>query len=139
MRIDKLNLAALDALLRLYLDPQRALARVPTLALLAQSRETLRERAARLREADRRRRGRRAAVAPRRRRRAAGRRGAERRRRPGARAGGRRRARRAGCARGTPAVVGHVHDGRLLLDLLAVGDDELAACAGAVRAALAPA
>ena len=137
VRIDKLNLAALDALLRLYLDPRQALARIPTLALLDQSRETLLERAARLREAA----------------------GAGEVVESVGRAGGgalpvaevasvalaltpetggvdelaaRLRA-------GTPAVLGYVHEGRLLLDLLAVRDDELAPCAGAVRAALAPA
>ena len=35
LRIDKLTLAALEATLRLYLDPHRALARVPTLKMLA--------------------------------------------------------------------------------------------------------
>ncbi len=35
LRIDKLTLAALEATLRLYLDPNRALAQVPTLKMLA--------------------------------------------------------------------------------------------------------
>jgi L-seryl-tRNA(Ser) seleniumtransferase len=35
LRIDKLTLAALEATLRLYLDPHRAMARVPTLRMLA--------------------------------------------------------------------------------------------------------
>jgi len=137
VRIDKLNLAALDALLRLYLDPRRALARIPTLALLDQSRETLLARAARLREAV----------------------GAGEIVESVGRAGGGALpvAEVASVAlalapatggveqlavrlrTGTPAVLGYVHEGRLLLDLLAVRDDELAACAGAVRAALTPA
>ena len=51
LRIDKLGIAALDVLLRLYLDPETAIARVPTLAMLAQDEGTLRARAERLREA----------------------------------------------------------------------------------------
>ena len=37
---------------------------------------------------------------------------------------------------GVPAVVGRVHEGRLLLDLRAVGDDELEDLAAAVAAVL---
>ncbi|ANH40391.1 L-seryl-tRNA(Sec) selenium transferase [Nocardioides dokdonensis FR1436] len=40
---------------------------------------------------------------------------------------------------GSPAVVGHVHDGRLLLDLLALPPEQDAALADAVRRVLAPA
>jgi L-seryl-tRNA(Ser) seleniumtransferase len=137
VRIDKLNLAALDALLRLYLDPLRVVERVPTLALLAQSHETLVERATRLREAV----------------------GAGEVVDSVARAGagalpvaevasvavafapgtgsvdelaGRLR-------RGSPAVLGYVHDDRLLLDVLAVRDHEIVELAAAVRGALVPA
>lgn len=49
LRIDKLDLAALDALLRLYLDPAVARERVPTLAALAAPIEDVRHRAQRLR------------------------------------------------------------------------------------------
>jgi L-seryl-tRNA(Ser) seleniumtransferase len=49
LRIDKLDLAALDALLRLYLDPALARDRVPTLAALAAPIEEVRHRAERLR------------------------------------------------------------------------------------------
>ena len=49
LRIDKLDLAALDALLRLYLDPELALERVPTLAALAVPLDVVRARAERLR------------------------------------------------------------------------------------------
>jgi L-seryl-tRNA(Ser) seleniumtransferase len=49
LRIDKLDLAALDALLRLYLDPELALERVPTLAALAAPVGVVRARAERLR------------------------------------------------------------------------------------------
>jgi len=51
VRIDKLDLAALDALLRLYLDPARAIERIPTLAMLAVPEEALQARGARLRDA----------------------------------------------------------------------------------------
>lgn len=48
MRIDKLTLAALEATLLLYRDPERARARVPTLAMLSVPAGTLRRRAQRL-------------------------------------------------------------------------------------------
>jgi L-seryl-tRNA(Ser) seleniumtransferase len=48
MRIDKLSLAALEATLRLYQDPQQAIREIPTLAMLAADEATLMERAARL-------------------------------------------------------------------------------------------
>ena len=50
LRIDKLDLAALDAVLRLYLDPARAVAEIPTLEALAAPLDDVRGRAARLRE-----------------------------------------------------------------------------------------
>ena len=130
LRIDKLDLAALDVVLRLYLDPQRAVAEIPTLAALAQTQDQVRDRAARLRDLwvgagvpeDRlelvetvARAGAGAlpvtevpsvavAVAV-----------------PAAEADG-----RAGqLRRGAPAVVCRVQDGRLLFDLRTVGEDEL--------------
>ena len=137
LRIDKLNLAALDALLRLYLDPARAVERVPTLALLSQTREALVERAGRLRDAvgegevvdSVARAGARAlpvaevasvalALAPR------------------AGAVGELAAR---LRRGSPAVLGYVHGDRVLLDVLAVRDHEIVELAAAVRGALASA
>jgi L-seryl-tRNA(Ser) seleniumtransferase len=48
LRIDKLSLAALEATLRLYRDPDRALREIPTLAMLAAGEETLAVRAERL-------------------------------------------------------------------------------------------
>ena len=45
LRIDKLSLAALDATLRLYLDPDRALEQIPVLAMLAADEDTLAARA----------------------------------------------------------------------------------------------
>jgi L-seryl-tRNA(Ser) seleniumtransferase len=46
LRIDKLTLAALEATLALYRDPQRAVAAIPTLRMLATPYEELRRRAA---------------------------------------------------------------------------------------------
>ena len=146
LRIDKLDLAALDALLRLYLDPARAIRCVPTLAALAAPLEEVRDRAGRLRDlltgpstaafalqADR--------VEL-----------VDTVARAGAGAlpvtevpsvavavsvdadpGGRAAALRGG----RPAVVCRVQDGRLLFDLRAVPDAELEALAAAALAALA--
>ena len=50
LRIDKLDLAALDAVLRLYLDPGRAVERIPTLVALAAPLAEVERRAARLAE-----------------------------------------------------------------------------------------
>jgi L-seryl-tRNA(Ser) seleniumtransferase len=50
VRIDKLDLAALDALLRLYVDPALAVRRIPTLVALAAPLEEVRARAERLRD-----------------------------------------------------------------------------------------
>jgi len=50
LRIDKLDLAALDAVLRLYLDPAGAIGEIPTLDALAAPLEQVRGRAGRLRE-----------------------------------------------------------------------------------------
>ncbi|MGD9343353.1 MAG: L-seryl-tRNA(Sec) selenium transferase, partial [Desulfuromonadales bacterium] len=44
LRIDKLTLAALEATLRHYLDPQKALAAIPTLQMLAVTAEDLQQR-----------------------------------------------------------------------------------------------
>jgi L-seryl-tRNA(Ser) seleniumtransferase len=48
LRIDKLTLAALEATLRLYLDPEQARLRVPTLAMMTRSLLSLRSQASRL-------------------------------------------------------------------------------------------
>lgn len=48
LRIDKLTLAALEATLKLYLDPEKAIARIPTLRALAATRDDLRPVATRL-------------------------------------------------------------------------------------------
>jgi L-seryl-tRNA(Ser) seleniumtransferase len=51
VRIDKLDLAALDVVLRLYLSPQQAVERIPTLAMLAEPLDAVRARAEVLRAA----------------------------------------------------------------------------------------
>ncbi|MDQ6821492.1 MAG: L-seryl-tRNA(Sec) selenium transferase [Actinomycetota bacterium] len=51
IRIDKLSLAALEATLALYLDPERARREIPVLAMLDVTEATLRARAARLADA----------------------------------------------------------------------------------------
>lgn len=48
LRIDKLTLAAMEATLRLYLDPDLALARIPTLRMICMSAETLKIRSRKL-------------------------------------------------------------------------------------------
>lgn len=48
LRVDKMTLAALEATLRLYLDPEQARLRVPTLAMITASAEDLRRKARRL-------------------------------------------------------------------------------------------
>ncbi len=50
LRIDKLTLAALEATLRLYLDPELAKRRIPTLRMLCMGEEELRHRAEELAE-----------------------------------------------------------------------------------------
>ena len=133
-RVDKLTLAALEATLALYREPARAFREIPTLALLATSADVLRGRAAALRDAlaaD----GIAADVVE-----SVGSVGA----------GAFPDAALSGAAvmlageaeswarrlrAGTPAIVGHVHDGRLHLDLRAVLERELPDLARAVVAA----
>ncbi len=45
LRVDKVTLAGLEATLRLYRDPERAIVEIPALAMLAADPEVLRERA----------------------------------------------------------------------------------------------
>ena len=45
MRLDKMTLAALEATLRLYLDPKKALVEIPTLRMLSESAEAVQARA----------------------------------------------------------------------------------------------
>ncbi len=137
LRLDKLTLAALEATLRLHLDEDGATRRLPVLRMLAQGEAALQDRAERL-----------AALLPP---------AASPRIEPttGYAGGGSlpdegvpsralslavpgiavdELARR--LRAGRPAVVGRLHDGRLLLDMLAVADVELPDLADAVRRVL---
>ena len=140
LRLDKMTLAALEATLRLHADPVRAAAEIPVLRMLGQSEAELAARAEHLCAllgavctAD--------AVA------STGHAG-------GGALPGQNVASRAvrlaapGCSPDTlahalraqtPAVVGRIHGGCLLLDMLTVPDAELAELAAAVRAAMADA
>ncbi len=132
LRLDKLGLAALEATLRLYLDPERALREIPVLAMLCADGEQLEARAARL-----------AALIP----------GAEVTAStakvgggalpllelPGpvvALGGGSPDALAARLRAGEPPVVGRIEAGRLLLDPRTLTGDELDAAGRAVAAAL---
>lgn len=48
MRLDKMTLAALEATLRLYLNPEQALVSIPTLRMLSESEDRVQERAEKL-------------------------------------------------------------------------------------------
>ena len=132
MRIDKLSLAALEATLRLYRDPARARREIPVLAMLDVDEATLERRAAKLV----------AAI------------GSDRCEivRAVARVGGGALplfelegpavaltgdpvALATAMRAADPAVIGRIHDGRLLLDPRTLGDEELPAVAEAARAA----
>jgi L-seryl-tRNA(Ser) seleniumtransferase len=132
LRIDKLSLAALEATLRLYLDPELARRELPVLAMLDAGPEALAARAARLAEGT----GGRVVDAV-------------------ARVGGGALpllelpgpavaldpgpdgadALAAALRRGDPPVAGQIHDGLLLLHLRTLAEDEIGAAVDAVRAA----
>ncbi len=133
VRLDKMTLAALEATLRLYRDPAKAATGVPALAMLAQSSDTLRARAERL---------------------AAALGGGARVEASTAYTGGgtlpgeamaswavrvagpEPEALSARLRAQTPAVVGRIDDGALVLDMLTVRDGELDALIAALTAAL---
>jgi L-seryl-tRNA(Ser) seleniumtransferase len=136
VRLDKLSLAALDATLRLYRDPERARHEIPVLAMLDVGEETLRARADELA----RRVGADAKVV-----RASGKVGggalpllelegpvvalpasAD----PGAVAKALRE--------GDPPVIARIHDGRVLLDPRTLSDEELEPAAASARRAMNP-
>jgi L-seryl-tRNA(Ser) seleniumtransferase len=135
LRIDKLSLAALEATLKLYLDPERALAEIPVLAMLGAPEPELAARAERLAEAI----GPEAAVV-----------------RASAKVGGGALpllelegpavalATDAGAQplasalrAGDPPVIARIHEGRVLLDPRTLADEELEPLGRTVRAALA--
>jgi L-seryl-tRNA(Ser) seleniumtransferase len=133
LRIDKLSLAALEATLRLYREPERALREIPVLAMLASDEATLAARAEALVAGI----GKRAQVV-----------------RAAARAGGgtlpllelegpvvalegEPEALARALRRHEPPVIARIHEGRLLLDPRTLADPEVPLVAGAVRGALA--
>jgi L-seryl-tRNA(Ser) seleniumtransferase len=127
LRLDKLGLAALEATLRLHLDPERARREIPVLAMLSVSPEVLAARAGRLASLV----GAEVVTAT-------------------ARVGGGAlpllelpgpvvalpEALAAPLRAGDPPVVGRVADGRLLLDPRTLAEEEIEPAAAAVRAVL---
>jgi L-seryl-tRNA(Ser) seleniumtransferase len=136
VRIDKLSLAALEATLALYRDPEHARRALPVLAMLTADEASLRERAERLAAAVG------GEVVE-----AVGRVGGGALplldlpgpavALPIARAGGGADALARALRTGDPAVVGRIEDGRVLLDPRTLAPEELEPAAAAVRAALA--
>jgi len=135
LRIDKLSLAALEATLRLYRDPELALREIPVLAMLGAEEEQLARRAARLREAI----GRQRCELVR----AVARVGggalplAELEGPAVAVTGTDPESLAAALRHGDPPVIARVQEGRLLLDPRTLAEDEVAAAGAAVGAALA--
>jgi L-seryl-tRNA(Ser) seleniumtransferase len=132
LRIDKLSLAALEATLRLYLDPERALREIPVLAMLTADEDTLAARAARLADAI----GERASVS-----RAVGKTGGGslpllELEGPVVALDADPEPLAAALRQGDPPVVARIHDGRVLLDPRTLTDADVEPLAGAVRSAL---
>jgi L-seryl-tRNA(Ser) seleniumtransferase len=137
LRLDKMRLAALEATLRLYRDPETAIQRIPALRMLAQTDAALSARAQRLAQL------------------LDGATEVEVEASHGYAGGGALPEQRlaswavtlshddfgpdafaAQLRAGRPGVVGRVSGGRLILDMLTVGDEEVIELAAAVRAAL---
>ncbi|MGO9499138.1 MAG: L-seryl-tRNA(Sec) selenium transferase, partial [Solirubrobacteraceae bacterium] len=132
LRIDKLSLAALEATLRLYLVPERALREIPVLAMLAADEDTLAARAGRLADAI----GERASVT-----RAVGKTGGGslpllELEGPVVTLDADPEPLAAALRHGDPPVVARIHDGRVLLDPRTLTDADVEPLAGAVRSAL---
>jgi L-seryl-tRNA(Ser) seleniumtransferase len=132
MRIDKLALAALEATLRLYRDPERALREIPVLAMLAADEETLAARAGQLADAI----GERAQLT-----RAAAKAGGGtlpllELEGPAVALDGEPEALARALRANEPPVIGRIHDGQLLLDPRTLTDEEVPLLARAVRDAL---
>jgi L-seryl-tRNA(Ser) seleniumtransferase len=132
LRIDKLSLAALEATLRLYLDPARALREIPVLAMLAADEDTLAARAGRLADAI----GERASVT-----RAVGKTGGGslpllELEGPVVALDADPEPLAAALRQGDPPVVARIHDGRVLLDPRTLTDADVEPLAGAVRSVL---
>jgi L-seryl-tRNA(Ser) seleniumtransferase len=132
LRIDKLSLAALEATLRVYRDPKRAVREVPVLAMLAVEPETLRARAERVAAGI----GDRARIVT-----AAAKVGGGalpllELEGPSVALEGEPEALARALREHDPPVIGRVHDGKLLLDPRTLTDDEVPIVVGAVQGAL---
>jgi L-seryl-tRNA(Ser) seleniumtransferase len=135
LRIDKLSLAALEATLILYRDPERALREIPALAMLRADEEELAARAERLRQD---------IGAGARTVRAVGKVGGGalpllELHGPAVAIAGEAEALARALRRHDPPVISRIHDGEVLLDPRTLADDELPVVVEAVRAALAAA
>jgi L-seryl-tRNA(Ser) seleniumtransferase len=133
LRLDKLSLAALEATLALYRDPERARAEIPVLAMLTADEATLAERARRLADGI----GAGAEIVA-----AAAKVGGGalpllELPGPVVAVGGAPDALAARLRAAEPPVVGRIQDGRLLLDPRTLAEDDVDVVAAAVRAARA--
>jgi L-seryl-tRNA(Ser) seleniumtransferase len=132
LRLDKLSLAALEATLALYRDPERARAEIPVLAMLTADAATLAEKARRLAEGI----GAGAEIVAASAKVGGGALPLLELPGPAVAVGGPPDDLAARLRAADPPVVGRIQDGRLLLDPRTLGEDELDVVAGAVRAAL---
>jgi L-seryl-tRNA(Ser) seleniumtransferase len=132
LRLDKLSLAALEATLALYRDPERARAEIPVLAMLTADAATLAEKARRLADGI----GAGAEIVAASAKVGGGALPLLELPGPAVAVGGPPDDLAARLRAADPPVVGRIQDGRLLLDPRTLGEDELDVVAGAVRAAL---
>jgi L-seryl-tRNA(Ser) seleniumtransferase len=133
LRIDKLSLAALEATLRLYRDPEAARREVPVLAMLFADADTLAARAERLAAGI----GDRAEIVTAVARIGGGSLPLLELEGPAVALDGEPGALARALRSGEPPVIGRIHDGRVLLDPRTLTDDEVPIVIGAVRGALA--
>ncbi|HYM57300.1 MAG TPA: L-seryl-tRNA(Sec) selenium transferase [Solirubrobacteraceae bacterium] len=132
LRLDKLSLAALEATLRLYRDPERARREIPVLAMLTAADDTLRAKAGRLAQGI----GTAADICSATAKVGGGALPLLELPGPVVAVGGSPDALAARLRAADPAVVARIEDGRLLLDPRTLAGDEVDLAAAAVRAAL---
>jgi L-seryl-tRNA(Ser) seleniumtransferase len=132
MRIDKLSLAALEATLALYRDPERARREIPVLAMLSASEAELADKATRLAQAI----GAAAQIVPSTAKVGGGALPLLELDGPAVALPGDPVALATALRTRAPAVLARIHEGRILLDPRTLADDELAPVAEAARGAL---
>ena len=132
LRLDKLSLAALEATLALYRDPERARGEIPVLAMLTADEAALAERARRLADGI----GAGAEIVAATAKVGGGALPLLELPGPVVAVGGSPDDLAARLRAADPPVVGRIQDGRLLLDPRTLGEDDIDVVAGAVRAAL---